>query len=249
MKFARAALLSLALCSTALLYLGCEIDSADEFLRNVTTDFTGFYDNPNGGNLVEKNSGEAITTLDLRQTGDRLEAVDNNGSIWRGTLGEVRNGTTTFSMDGRTTDGTEGTFSGTLSSSDGGTSASGTTASVQGTMQGTYIEFDRFSTFYGTATIPGTSGGSDGGGDGTGVAISASSSQITNATGSITLSASGGSSPYSWSITSGGGALSDTSTGEGESTTYNRNSAADGTAEIRVQDSSGDTDSISISLL
>lgn len=246
MKVARIALLALSLGSVALLYAGCEVDSADEFLRNVTTDFSGFYDNPNGGNVVEKNSGAAITSLDLRQTGDRLEAVDNNGSIWRGTLGEVRNGTTSFSMEGRTTDGTEGTFSGTLSSSDGGTSASGTTASVQGTMQGTYIEFDRFSTFYATATIPGTSGGGDGDGDGTGVSISPDSGQITNSTGSITLNASGGTSPYSWSITSGGGTLSSTS---GDSTTYNRNGAADGTAVIRVQDSDGDTDTATITLL
>jgi hypothetical protein len=101
---------------------------------------------------VSNNSGNSITSLDLRQTGDSLEAVDNNGRLWRGNLGEVQNGSSSFELNGQTTAGREGTFSGTLSSSGGG--SSGSVSNAQGTMQGTYIESDRYSTFFATATIP-----------------------------------------------------------------------------------------------
>ena len=162
MKLFRAGILMSALMALMFSY-GCEVDSGNTFSRDVSTDFTGFYgpcENDNA--IVQQNSGNRIRTLDLRQSGDTLEAVDNNGAIWRGTLGEVQNGRSSFELKGRTSTGVEGIFSGTLSSSDGGSTNS--SGAANGTMTGTYIEPDRFSTFCGTATIPGSK--SNNGGDG-----------------------------------------------------------------------------------
>lgn len=154
-----AAAVALPLALT-LLTTGCEVDSADTFIRDVPVDFSGFYTACDGDNaIVQANSGNRIRTLDLRQNGDQLEAFDNNGAIWRGSLGEVQNGRSSFTLEGRTSTGIEGLFSGTLSSSDGG--SSNTSGSVNGSMTGTYIEPDRFSTFCGNADIPGSIGGND----------------------------------------------------------------------------------------
>ncbi len=146
--------------------IGCETDSADTFIRDVAVNYSGFYAACNENTaIVQQNSGNRIRTLDLRQNGDRLEAVDNNGLIWRGELGEPQGGRSSFELRGRTSTGIEGVFSGTLSSSDGG--VTNTSGSARGTMTGTYIEPDRFSTFCGSATIPGSQGGGGGGGGGT----------------------------------------------------------------------------------
>lgn len=155
MKLLRFGLLALIPLAIALIHIGCEVDSADTFSRDVATDFSGYYTScENDTAIVQANSGNRIRTLDLRQSGDTLEAVDNNGAIWRGSLGEVQDGRSSFELKGRTSTGIEGYFSGTLSSSDGGSTNSG--GSANGTMTGTYIEPDRYSTFCGTATIPGT---------------------------------------------------------------------------------------------
>lgn len=242
MKFVRQSLFAAALVAGTLVHLGCEIDSADEFVRNVPTDFSGYYVGRDGGVIVSENSGAAIKSLDLRQTGDELDAVDNNGAIWRGSLGEVRNGTSSFVLEGRTSTGVEGTFSGTFSSSDGGSSASGTVSSVTGTMQGTYIEPGRFATFYATATIPGTSSGSggDGGGDGDNVEVSASDQELTVNGETSTLTASGGDGSYSWSVSGGSGSLNSTT---GSSVVYTRTASGNNTITVS---SDGDTASVTI---
>ena len=229
MKLLHAGLLALALLAVVILPSGCEVDSADTFSRDVSTDFSGFY-TACSGNLVGNNSGAAITTLDLRQSGDRLEAVDNNGSLWRGSLGDVQNGRSSFELKGRTTSNTEGIFSGTLSSSDGGgTNSSG---SADGSMSGTFIEPGRFSTFCGNADIPGSSGG-DGGG--TSLSVSPSGPQtITAAGGSISFTASGGSGSYTWSRSNS--SLGNLSSSTGSSVTYTRSGEADGTQIITLSD-------------
>lgn len=215
--------------------LGCSVDSADEFIRDVTVNFSGFYVGRNNGVLVSANSGKPITTLDLRQNGDRLEAVDNNGRIWRGSLGEVQGGSSSFELNGQTTDGTEATFSGSITSSDGGSADTGSVSNAEGTMQGTYIEPNRFATFYGTATIPGSSGGDNGGGDGTSLTINPSTDQtITAASGQITFTASGGSGSYTWNRSNSTlGSLNATT---GSSVTYTRSGTAAGTQTITLSD-------------
>lgn len=156
---------ALLMAASAAAWTGCETDSADTLIRDVSVNYTGYY-RPCDGNtaIVSHNSGNRIRSLDLRQNGDRLEAIDNNGMIWRGSLGEPQNGRSSFELRGRTTDGTEAVFSGILTSSDAGQPSSG---GAQGTMTGTYIEPDRYSPFCGRATIPGSSGGGGGGGTNT----------------------------------------------------------------------------------
>ena len=74
-KTARTAILLTALGLGATFLLnGCNVSSGDNVVRNVDTDYSGFYTNPNG-NVVSSVSGAAITSLDLQQTGDRLQAV------------------------------------------------------------------------------------------------------------------------------------------------------------------------------
>ena len=227
--------------------VSCELDSGDEYYREVTVNFSGFYRNPNGGNIVSANSGNGISSLDLRQTGDSLEAVDNNGSIWKGSLGEVENGTTSFQLDGRTTSGTEGTFSGTLQSSDGGTASSGSVSNAKGTMQGTFVEPNRYATFYATATIPGATdtgdGGGDDGGDGT-VSISPSTATLSANNQTLEFTASGGSGQYTWSLSAPSrGTLNTTS---GKTVTYTRTASDNNT--IKVQDSVNPSASASVTI-
>lgn len=215
--------------------VSCELDSGDEYYREVTVNFSGFYRNPNGGNIVSANSGNGISSLDLRQTGDSLEAVDNNGSIWKGSLGEVENGTTSFQLDGRTTSGTEGTFSGTLQSSDGGTASSGSVSNAKGTMQGTFVEPNRYATFYATATIPGATDTGDGGGD-DGLSISPSNPTVAIGS-SQTFTITGGDGTITWSMSPSG--LGSLSASTGSSTSFTRTSS--GGVTLTATDSAGGT--------
>jgi len=152
MKLMRPLLLTLALAGSTALYLGCEIDSADTFVRNVSFDFTGYYGPRDGRTrIVDGNTGAAIRNLDLRQTGDQLEGIDNNGAIWRGSLGEVRdNGgqfQSSFTLEGRTTVGREAIWTGNLRSS--GSDAS------DAIMEGTWIEDDVYGTFTAEGSVAG----------------------------------------------------------------------------------------------
>lgn len=230
--FACSSLLALAL------FTSCTIDSADEFSRDVSVNFSGFYQNKTAGKIVSNNSGNSITSLDLRQTGDSLEAVDNNGRIWRGNLGEVQNGTSSFELNGQTTAGRDGTFSGTLSTSDSG--STGSVSNAKGTMQGTYIESDRFGTFSATATIPGSVDNGDDDND-SDLTISPTSATVAlNAT--RVFSVSGSQGTITWNISgTGSGSVSPQT---GTSTTFTRTTA--GTITITASDSAGGSVSATI---
>lgn len=240
----RGLLTGLAGAASLLVMTGCEVDSASGVERTVGVDFTGFYSNPNGGNVTSRNSGRGVSSLDLRQGGDRLEAVDNNGGIWKGSIGDFNGTTASFEMTGQTTAGKEGRFSGTLTVNGGSTSTNGSSGSAQGIMRGTYIESDFYATFYAESqSIPGTtpSGGSGTNGTG-GVNISVSGSSTLTSNGQTTsLSVSGGSGSYTWSVSGSSGSLSATS---GSSVTYARTSSGNNT--VSVTDSSGNSDSVAI---
>ncbi len=252
-------LAAVGMLAAAGLFQGCEVDSADDVQRVVGVDFTGFYRNPNtltntsvsgsGSNAVtnavivtqnitSRNSGTPITSLDLRQNGDRLEAIDNAGNVWKGSLGEFNGTSSSFELVGRTTAGTEGRFSGILTT--GGTANDSNVTSVaatEGTMSGTYIEETFFGTFYAEATIPGIivdNGG--GGGSGSGLSISPPSATL-NANGSSqSFSVSGGSGNYAWSVSGASGSLSSTT---GSSVNYTRTSSGNNTITVSdVNDSS-----------
>jgi len=136
------------LAVATLVLVGCELQSADSFTRNVGVDFTGFYDSTaTNVNFVEPaNSGSRVTSFNLRQYGDILEAIDNNNYVFRGTLGQVSSdsgsATASFTLEGQTTAGQPVTISGNLSGQ--GNSA---------TMTGTWIEPGFYAYVNGDATI------------------------------------------------------------------------------------------------
>lgn len=126
--------------------IGCEVSQPNTVIRNVEVDFTGLYEH-SGGRVVSQNTGNSITRLDLRQTGDQLEAIDNNGIIFRGTIDDVVDGAGTFVLEGSTTAGQKGTISGSLTQN-GDSSAE---------MRGTWIEDSIYGTVFAEATIPSNS--------------------------------------------------------------------------------------------
>lgn len=142
MKHARLLTVSAALFLAALMS-GCDIESAESSQNEVDINVEGFYAN-SGGRLVQQNTGNPIMNMNLRQNGDGLEGVDNNGNIFKGTIGQVIEGTTaSFNLTGPTTAGNEGTISGTF-----------TVNGTSSVMSGTWIENALYSTVYGTATVP-----------------------------------------------------------------------------------------------
>lgn len=247
MKILRVGAICIAHLALILLPCGCEIESSDSFARNVSVDFSGFYTAcDENDSIVQQVTGARIRTLDLRQTGDQLQAIDNNSLVWRGALGEPQNGRSSFELRGRTTEGVEGIFSGTLSSSDGGTTNS--SGGANGSMTGTFIEPNLFSTFCANADIPGTiDDGNDDGGSGGDLSVSASPTTISSPTGTASLSVSGGTPPYTWSTPSAG-TISLPPSGNGSSATYNRNSAANATVTLTVTDNTGETGQVTIQL-
>ena len=123
------------------LYMGCRISSSDSVTRNVDINVAGLYRN-NGNPVISQQTGSTVTQLNVIQDGDRLQAIDNNGLIFRGRIGSVQNGSATFNLDGMTTTGQEGVISGTIS-------VEGNTA----TMRGTWAEPTLFGNVLATAEV------------------------------------------------------------------------------------------------
>ncbi|TAN38037.1 MAG: hypothetical protein EPN23_03550 [Verrucomicrobia bacterium] len=121
---------------------GCEVGNPDNVVPVSGGNFSGNYTNPGGGAMVARNSGNAVTSLSVTQFGNQLNAVDNNGILFQGTLGDVVSSRATFTLSGATTAGAKVTVNGNLS-------GSGSTA----TMNGTWAEPDFFSSIYGTSAI------------------------------------------------------------------------------------------------
>ncbi len=196
---------------------GCEIGSPDDVVRQTGLNLAGVYRNPDGGAIVARNSGAAINQFDLRQRGDEITAIDNNGIPFKGQVVETSATSGSMELSGVTTSGVEARISGSVQ-------ISGTTA----TLQGTWIEPGFYSTVYAQATVPtnSPSGGT--------LAISPSGTITMTVGGNRNFTASGGSGTYTWSVANGGlGALSGTS---GASVTYN--AAAAGTQTVSVSDGS-----------
>ena len=221
--------------------VGCEqSNSPNVTVRNVGVDFSGFYDN-NGAPLTSSQTGADVTSLNLRQTGDRLEAIDNNGIVFKGTLGEVSLNdsglaTSIFDLNGRTTANGDVTISGTISGSEN-----------QGTMSGTWIEPTLFGNFFAEGTIStintndNNNGGSTNGTDN--VAISPSSDTLTIDGESQTFTASGGSGSYTWSLSNNNGTLNTTS---GSSVNYTRSNSGNNTITVRDSNDTSDSESATI---
>jgi hypothetical protein len=121
---------------------GCEVGSADEVVASSEGNFSGNYVNPNGGAMVSRNSGSAVTSLNVTQFGNQLNAVDNNGILFKGTLGDVVNSAAAFTLEGSTTAGAQVTVNGNLN-------VSGSTA----TLNGIWAEPSFYSSIYGQAGV------------------------------------------------------------------------------------------------
>lgn len=124
---------------------GCEVDSADEIIRQVAIRVAGFYYNGNGQPLVLENTGNAIITMNLMQSGDQLEGVDNNGLIFRGSISQADSQRAVFMIEGQTTTGAKGIIHGTILV---------TTGTADAEMRGTWTEDALSSAVYGTAQVP-----------------------------------------------------------------------------------------------
>lgn len=232
------------LAGAAAVFCGCEVDSASDVQRNLGVDFTGFYSRTGNSNetvaIVSKNTGAPITSFQLRQGGDRLEAIDNHNIIFKGSIGSFNGSVATFELVGRTTAGNKATISGTLTASGGST---GTVGNTEGTMRGTWIEDAFYGTVFAVASIPGVSQGGGGGGGGSG-ALTISPGSATVAIGSsqtFNAARNGTSVSVTWSISAGIGSLS---TFNGSSTTFTR--TAGGSATLSATDDLGNTASASI---
>ena len=135
---------------------GCEVGSPNDVVAGANGNFSGTYAGSSNGVLVVNNSGNAVTSLTVSQTGNQLQAVDNNGLLFKGTIGDIlssssgssSNTTTsgtasaTFTLNGATTAGQTVSINGTLS-------ASGST----GRMTGIWSEPGVYGSISGTASI------------------------------------------------------------------------------------------------
>jgi hypothetical protein len=173
------------------LVTGCDLSASggSDVVRTVPADFSGFYSNPNG-RITTAQTGNPLTSLDLRQTGDRLEAIDNHGNIFRGTIGRFVDTTGTFDMTGQTTTGQKVVMNGTLT---GEGSAS--------TLSGNWIEPSLTALVFAQATInPIPTNAPTGGGGETDLAIQPAGPITVSINNTVTFSASGGSGTYQWSV-------------------------------------------------
>lgn len=147
-RLAFAALGFVAAVSVLVMVSACTVDSANAVSRSVSADVTGVYryDSDscnNDGRFVSANSGSRVIYFDVRQIGDQLEAIDNNGIIFRGTIGHVSDSSASFNITGSTTAGNGVTVSGSIEIGSG-----------KGVMRATWIEDNFFATVCGSANGP-----------------------------------------------------------------------------------------------
>jgi hypothetical protein len=121
---------------------GCEVGTPSDAAPVANGNFSGNYVGSSNANLVARSSGSAVTSMVISQFGNQLEGVDNNGILFKGTIGDILNATATFTLTGSSTAGAAVTINGNLR-------ASGTTA----TLTGVWTEPSFYSSIYGTASI------------------------------------------------------------------------------------------------
>lgn len=107
-----------------LFFSACEISGGNETVREVSVRVAGNYVNSSG--IPSNQTGNRITQLAINQSGDRLNAVDNQGGRWSGSIGRAEAGLVTFTLKGATSSGSEVVLTGTIT-------VSGTDARLSGT--------------------------------------------------------------------------------------------------------------------
>ena len=235
----RAHALSLILPLVALAIAGCDVGSTDSTTAVLSDNsgtiynFAGLYAHATTNGLAplvfptNRQSGVALTWLRLLQYGSVLEAYDNAGMTWSGSISALQGGTATFSLRGRTTAGISTEIAGTLVYAD-----------QNSVMDASWIEPAFAGTLYARATVAPATTNSPTTDD---VSISPSSATLSPNGDSEDFSASGGTGSYSWSLSGGIGTLSSAS---GSSTMVTRTNSGFGTLIVT---SGTDTDSITIS--
>ena len=236
----RALLPALALPLLALGLAACDIDSVDSTTSNVADNdgtiynFAGLYANNTTNGLaplvfpLNRQSGVALTWLRLLQYGSVIEAYDNAGMTWAGSISTIQGGTATFSLLGRTTAGLATEIAGTLVYSD-----------QQSVMDAAWIEPSFSGNLYAIATVAPSATNSPSPTNSPSIVLTASSSTIASG-GTVTFTASGGSS-YTWTHNSSNGKLAHS--GSYATNAFTRTSGVAGVTATITVSADGDSDS------
>ena len=214
-------ILGLAASLNLLILTGCEVDSSETGSRNVDINVWGVYHGQEDHytTLVNNCSGSRPEYFDLRQYGDQLEAIDNHGIVFRGTIGSVNSDakTCSFTLEGKTTVGNRVIVNGNIN-------ISGSIA----IMEGTWIEDSLYAVLYGKATAPAQPTNKT-------ISLTISPNPVT-AGSTATLTVSNGSGSYpNWSCNTNLGTVSYSS---GSTATYNAKTNT-GQQTVSVTDSAG----------
>lgn len=232
----RALLPALALSFLILGLAACDVDSVDSTTATLADDdgttynFAGLYANNTTNGLAPlvfpagKQSGTALTWLRLLQYGSVIEAYDNAGMTWAGSISTLQGGTANFSLRGRTTAGISTEIAGTLVYAD-----------QQSVMDAAWIEPTFSGNLYAIATVAPSATNSPS----SGVSISPSSATLISSSPSVTFTASSTSGSYTWSVSDS--TLGTLNTTSGSSVTYTSTKIA-GINIITVRDGNNDTD-------
>jgi hypothetical protein len=193
---------------------GCEIRPSDGTGRSVSINVAGRYVGQLDGRVTSRNTGAPVTSLNVTQTGAALQAVDNNGLVFRGKISGETDSSAPFTLEGSTTAGAAVTISGTI-----------TVSGSSGTMHGTWIEPTLLGDVMAQATVA-TNAPSD--------SLTVSPAGPVNlAVGSTqTFTASGGEGAYTWSLGNTALGTMDTTSGSGVSYT----ATAAGSQTVQVDD-------------
>lgn len=238
--------LALLLILPLLLWMaGCDVDSVDSTTAVLSDDsgtiynFSGLYMNPknststngvlpivfpNKGN--QKPTGELIRSMRILQYGSVLEAYDSAGLTWYGNISRIQGTAASFTLSGRTTVGNPVEIAGTMNYAD-----------QQSTLNATWIEPNFFGSIIAEATVTPASTNSPV----SGLAVVANPTSV-SLSGTTTLTASGGSSTYTWPTAAIYGSISSS----GSIATYTRTAGTSSQSETITVTSGSESASVTI---
>jgi hypothetical protein len=219
-----------ALAAAVIAINGCTADSVEGGARQVGLIVEGFYAHPDAfSRMVQRTSGADVTSLNLRQSGDQLEAFDNNGVFFTGTIGRVSDtNLATFTISGQSTVGQPATIAGTIA-------VEGSDA----TMRGSWIEPTLVSEVFAMATVP-TNAPPPVPETNDVVRLNQTQVTINGAGGATTFTASGGTGNFTWRVSNSSlGNFTALSGARNSSATYTASGVGNNT--VTVTDAAGES--------